>query len=87
MTELANQNDVTQRYIARIIKLAFLAPDILQAALRGQLPSDLSLERLNAGFPLDWDEQRRVLGFSRRAERARASGAPGPANPNPLIRP
>lgn len=58
MTELANQNDVTQRYVARIITLAFLAPAILQAALRGQVPSDLSLDRLNTGFPLDWDEQR-----------------------------
>ena len=49
MTELANQNDVTQRYVARIITLAFLAPAILQAALRGQVPSDLSLDRLNTG--------------------------------------
>ena len=65
MTELANQNNVTQRYIAHLIKLAFLAPDIIKAILRGNVPRDLSLDKLKTGFPLDWDEQRKVLGFSR----------------------
>ena len=64
MTELAKQNSVTQRYVAHLIKLAFLAPDIVKAIVRGDIPRDLSLDKLKAGFPLDWDEQRSVLGFS-----------------------
>ncbi len=65
MTELARQNGVTQRYVAHLLKLAFLAPDIIKVIIRGQVPADLSLDRLKAGFPLDWDEQRKVLGFPR----------------------
>ena len=64
MTELARQNNVIQRYIAHLMKLALLAPDIIKAILRGNVPWDLSLDKLKAGIPLDWDEQRKVLGFS-----------------------
>ena len=64
MTDLARQNNVTQRYIAHLIKLAYLAPDIIKAILRGDVPHGLSLDQLKAGFPLDWNEQRKVLGFS-----------------------
>ena len=63
MTALAKQEHVTQRYIAHLIKLAFLAPDIMDAIIGGRLPSSLSLEQLKKGFPLDWDEQRKLLGF------------------------
>ena len=63
MTDLAKRNNVTQRYIAHLIKLAFLAPDIIEAILRGEVPLNLSLDRLKAGFPLDWEEQRQALGF------------------------
>ena len=64
MTDLARQNNVTQRYVAHLIKLAFLAPDIIKAILRGDVPHGLSLDKLKAGFPLDLDEQRKFLGFS-----------------------
>ena len=63
MTELATREKVTQRYIAHLIKLAFLAPDIMQAVARGEIPPGLSLDRLKKGFPLDWTQQRKVLGF------------------------
>ena len=63
MTDLAKQNDVTQRYVAHLIKLAFLDPDIIKAILRGDVPRDLSLDKLKSGFPLDWNEQRKILGF------------------------
>ena len=64
MTELAARENVTQRYIAHLIKLAFLAPDIMQCVARGDIPPALSLERLKKGFPLDWTQQRKVLGFN-----------------------
>ena len=66
MTCLAKENNVTQRYIAHLIKLAFLAPDIMVAIIKGDIPSDLSLDRLKKGFPLDWKEQRKTLGFPAR---------------------
>ena len=63
MTELAKREKVTQRYIAHLIKLAYLAPDIMQSMARGNIPPELSLDRLKKGVPLDWNEQRKTLGF------------------------
>jgi DNA invertase Pin-like site-specific DNA recombinase len=63
MAELARQNDVTQRYIAHLIKMAFLAPDIMMAIKQGKIPSGLSLGRVKKGFSMNWEEQRRVFGF------------------------
>ena len=63
MKMLAKQEDVTQRYIAHLIKLAFLAPDIIKAIIKGDIPKKLTLGRLKKGFSYDWNEQRRELGF------------------------
>jgi hypothetical protein len=49
---------------AYLIKLAYLAPDIMEAIARCDIPSAISLDRLKEGFPLDWREQRKELGFS-----------------------
>ena len=67
MAELARNEDVTQRYIAHIIKLAYLAPDIMDAIIKGNIPAQLSLGQLKKNIPLDWDEQRRQFGFSNTA--------------------
>ena len=64
MNKLAKREGVTQRYIAHLLKLAYLAPDTIEAITRGDIPSSISLDRLKKGFPLDWEEQRKVLGFS-----------------------
>jgi site-specific DNA recombinase len=66
MTELGKQEGVTQQYIAQVIKLAFLSPDIMKAIIRGDIPSTLTLDILKKGFPLDWDKQRQMLGFTHR---------------------
>ncbi len=47
------------------MRLAFLAPDIVEAILDGYQPVDLELERLLKGIPISWDAQRRAWGFSR----------------------
>jgi hypothetical protein len=54
----------TERYVARIIPLAFLAPDITEAILEGSQPQDLTLAKLCQRLPLAWPEQRRTLGFA-----------------------
>ncbi len=56
---------MTERYVSRIMRLAFLAPDIVEAILDGYQPVDLELEKLLKGIPIGWDAQRRALGFSR----------------------
>jgi len=64
MAQLAKQENVTQRYIAHLIKLAFLAPDIMDSIMKGNIPPKLSLDRLKKGIPLDWKVQRLEFGFT-----------------------
>ena len=62
---IANEEAVTERYVSRIMRLAFLTPDIVEAILDGYQPADLELERLLKGIPVSWNAQRRALVFSR----------------------
>jgi DNA invertase Pin-like site-specific DNA recombinase len=49
-------------YDRRILRLAFLAPDIQQGILAGHQPPYLNLEALrHIDLPLDWQKQREVL--------------------------
>ena len=61
---LAKREGVDQRHIARQLKLAWLAHDIIESITRGDIPSTVSLARLKKGFSLDWEEQRKLLGFT-----------------------
>jgi len=47
--------------------LAFLAPDIIDAINKGDIPPALTLERLKRTIPLDWEDQRQTFGFVRQA--------------------
>jgi len=63
--ELANQAGHTERYITRLLRLAYLAPDIIDAILEGSQPFDLTLGKLRATeIPLDWHHQRQVFGVT-----------------------
>ena len=47
------------------IKLSYLAPDIVEAILAGQQPRSLTRRRLaTIELPIDWQQQRRMLGFA-----------------------
>jgi site-specific DNA recombinase len=65
-SSLARQTGLDDRYVSRILKCAFLAPDIVEAILEGQQSADFSLERLRNHLPLSWAEQRKQLGFPAR---------------------
>ena len=62
ITELAEALDVDRSYVCRIMRLALLAPDIVEAIVRGEEPSGLSLEKLTKKLPMLWDEQRQRFG-------------------------
>ena len=63
---LANQEGVSERYLSRVLRLAFLAPDITEAILDGYQPPELGLERMLRRVPFAWGEQRRMFGFGNR---------------------
>ena len=58
VTELAEALGVDRSYVGRIMRLALLAPDIVEAIVRGDEASGMSLERLTKGLPMLWEEQR-----------------------------
>ena len=60
-SDLARRLKLDQSYVARTIRLASLAPDLIEAILDGQEPDGLSLRSLRRDLPLEWDEQRRTL--------------------------
>ena len=65
LSELAERHGVDRTDAGRIIRLAFLAPDIIEAILEGRQPRDLSFRRLKrlSNLPMSWAGQRDFLGF------------------------
>jgi hypothetical protein len=63
LEEMAHALKLDRSYVGRILRLTLLAPDIIMAILDGKEPSGLSLGKLTKTLPLDWVEQRKVLGF------------------------
>jgi site-specific DNA recombinase len=65
MTDIAIREKVSDSYVKKVMPLAFLAPDIVAAILAGRQPADLTNQKLirQVEISLDWQEQRRVLGF------------------------
>jgi hypothetical protein len=59
VAELAAAEQINASYVARVLRLTLLAPDLVEAVLVGKEPS-LTLNALVASFPLDWVEQRRL---------------------------
>jgi hypothetical protein len=60
ITDLAEQEGVTDAYICRLLPLTCLAPDIVEAILDGRQPKGLRLAEMLGNGPLSWDEQRRA---------------------------
>jgi site-specific DNA recombinase len=59
---LAERDGITRRYIRRLVGLAFLSPELVEAILQGRQPVELTATRLTElDLPLDWTEQRKLL--------------------------
>jgi site-specific DNA recombinase len=60
---LATREGGTERSIRMSLSLAFLAPDIVKAAVEGSLPRGYGLKRL-VDLPMAWPDQWRALGLA-----------------------
>ena len=59
---LAKREGVCNHYTARLLPLAYLAPDLTDAILTGRQPRSVSLAALTAQpLPMDWTAQRALL--------------------------
>ncbi len=64
MAELAAEAGVGGSYFTRILRLSFLAPDVVKAILRDRHPIDLTAKRLanEVRLPIAWQDQHALLG-------------------------
>ena len=58
---LALEYGVSEGYVGRMLRGAFLSPDLVEAILHGRQPPALTLQRLIRNLPLDWAEQREMI--------------------------
>ena len=63
LADIARRNQVTGRWVSRLINLACLAPDIVERILNGTQPAHLTLQKLivHEQLPADWQAQRELL--------------------------
>ena len=66
MVEIGERERVGKRRVSQIIRLAFLAPDIVDQIVSGVQPTELTAETLlrkSQRLPLDSESQHKFLGF------------------------
>jgi site-specific DNA recombinase len=63
LKEIAAEEGISSSYVTRLLRLAFLAPDIITAILNGRHPPQLTANRLmdDTRLPLNWTAQRERL--------------------------
>lgn len=62
--ELARESGKCRTRFGRLIRVALLAPDIVQSCIDGTQPMRLTARMLlEADLPISWDAQRKMLGF------------------------
>jgi len=66
IADLAQTEKLSPSYVAMLLRLTFLAPDITRAILEGRQPGGFTARQLvtHAALPLAWPEQRQALGFA-----------------------
>jgi hypothetical protein len=66
---LAARMGVNSSYVGRLLNLALLAPDIVEAIVTGREPDGLTLRKLRR-MPVEWEEERRGVGDGMRSGRS-----------------
>lgn len=57
--DLADAENINPSYVARVLRLTLLAPEIVEAILDGRQLAGLQLDNLLAPFSVDWELQRK----------------------------
>lgn len=59
--EIAKAEKINESYVGRVLRLALLAPDIVEAIIDGRQPAGLQLEDLLRRVPVEWQIQQHSL--------------------------
>jgi hypothetical protein len=57
VSEIGDAENISKSYVSRILRLALLAPDVVEAILAGRTDQGLMLEQLERPLPASWKEQ------------------------------
>ena len=63
LDEIAKAEKIGPSFVSRVVRLALLAPDIVEAILAGKQPAHLTLKDLMQPFPVEWAGQRLQFGI------------------------
>ena len=61
VSEIGDAENISKSYVSRILRLALLAPEIIEAILAGSADQSLMLARLERPMPADWKEQHHLI--------------------------
>jgi hypothetical protein len=61
VSEIGDAENISKSYVSRILRLALLAPDIVEAILRGGACSGVVLDKLEEALPAEWKAQQSLL--------------------------
>lgn len=61
VSEIGDAESISKSYISRILRLALLAPDIIEAILAGRTDQALMLDKLERPLPATWEEQHQLI--------------------------
>lgn len=63
--EVAGAENINESYMARVLRLTLLAPDIVESIFEGKQPAEITLATLLQRFPCAWKDQLAVLGSTK----------------------
>jgi site-specific DNA recombinase len=66
MVEIAKRDGVGKQYVSRLMRLAFLSPELVERIVAGRQPPEFTAQVLRTGrfdLPVDWAAQKRAIGF------------------------
>ena len=61
LTDISETEKINRSYVSRILRLALLAPDIVEGILGGWVDQRVMLQQLEKPLPMTWDEQRALV--------------------------
>jgi len=60
LDEIGMAEQIAPSFVSRVIRLALLSPNIVDAILDGRQPAYLTLRDLMGPFPVEWEGQRQA---------------------------
>jgi hypothetical protein len=61
VSKIGDAENISKSYVSRILRLALLAPDVVEAILAGGTHQAMMLEQLEGPLLARWEEQRQAL--------------------------